>query len=141
MERSNDNEAGTDLPQVPRTPLTNLPQSPVVRVYRGGKKGARKPSKLLMDMRWCYKTAPKEEETLTPGRASCRKLQKAEPLEFLKMLRDLEKALLAGRPKPAPGSSGTGTGASGSAGPAPLDKGEETTREMIDKLLKDFQPK
>jgi hypothetical protein len=108
--------------------------------HTGGKKGARKPSKLLRDMRWCYETTPEEGETLTPGRAMCREFQKKDQGEFLKMLRDLEKALLAGRPKPVPGSSGTGGPASGSSGPTlGLDKGEETTREMIDKLLGEFK--
>lgn len=106
----------------------------------GGKKGARKPSKLLMDMRWCYQNTPKEGESLTPGKTMCRALQKDNPAEFLKRLQDQERAHAAGKPKPVPGSSGTGTNPSGSAGPVPLDKGELTVREMIDKLLKDFSP-
>ena len=120
------------------TPTKGAQSRPRQR-YVGGKKGARKPSKLLRDMRWCYETKPAEGETLTPGRAQCRLLQQTEPVEFMKMLRDLEKALVAGKPKEVPGSSGTGTSVNGSGGLVPLDKGEQTTREMIDKLLREFK--
>jgi hypothetical protein len=143
MEQSDSHlgeEVDTEGAQDPIKAPTGGAQEPRRKRHTGGKKGARKPSKLLRDMRWCYETTPEEGETLTPGRAMCREFQKKDQGEFLKMLRDLEKALLAGRPKPVPGSSGTGGPASGSSGPTPgSDKGEETTREMIDKLLGEFK--
>lgn len=128
----------TAVPQDATETPAKPPQHPFRKRHTGGKKGARKPSKLLRAMRWCFETAPKDDEVLTPERAQCRLLQRTEPVEFMKMLRDLEKALVAGKPKEVPGSSGTGTSASGSGGLVPLDKGELTVREMIDKLLKDF---
>jgi hypothetical protein len=102
--------------------------------HTGGKKGARKPSKLLMDMRWCYQNKPVPDETLTPGRAQCRILQKEDPVEFLKMLRDLEKAL-AGLRRPGPEQAAGGP----SKSPGSDDRGEQTTRELIDKLMGEFK--
>ena len=120
-------------------------QDPQVRRrqrYVGGSKGARKPSKLLKDMRWCYANKETPDEKLPPGRAHCRKLQKDDSFQFMKMLKDLEKAHAGLRAKPASGSSTTGAPASGTPGrsetPLPPDPGELTVLAAIDKLVADF---
>ena len=136
-------EAATGAVQDAAKTPANGAQEPRRRRHTGGKKGAKKPSNLLKAMRWVSENAVKEGEVLTPLRANCRKLQVDDLTEFMRQLAGLEKAQAARKPAPAgaqvSGSSGTGGPASGSSGPTPgSDKGEETTREMIDKLLNDF---
>jgi hypothetical protein len=144
MGQSGDAEVATDGGQdAAKTPPSGA-QEPRRRRHTGGKKGAKKPSNLLKAMRWVSENAVKEGEVLTPLRANCRKLQVDDLTEFMRQLAGLEKAQAARKPTtsvPAAGSSGTGGSANGSSGPTPgADKGEETTREMIDKLLGEFKP-
>lgn len=127
-------------PAVPVSPESGASQVPPRNKGGGSKKGSKKrqPNELLRDMRWAYKHPRKEDEDLklTPGQQQCRDLQEKDQVEFLKMLRDLEKAhLMAGRRQNAGSPSGASEGSSaGSAGTT--DKGEATVQELIDELLK-----
>jgi hypothetical protein len=86
-------------------------------------------------MRWCYENKPVKGESLTPGRAQCRKLQTDDQTEFLKMLRDLEKVHAAGKRRESPTSTSQSQSGGGGAGSASTDRGEETVLQLIDKLV------
>ena len=141
MEIDGGTVEGTDSEQIAEIPPAQPQQT--VRKYnrKGGSKGAKKPSNLLKAMRWVSEHQPEKGEALSALRANCRQLQQEDLTEFMRQLAGLEKAHQSRKSTPPPsGGSSTGTSGSGSGGPsgsAP-DRGEATTREMIDKLLSDF---
>lgn len=125
-------------------PETSPPQVPVKNKGGGGKKGARKPSKILRAMRWVSENKFQEGEKLNPLRQMYRDLQTNDLIEFTRQLGMQERALASRRsPPPTPstsapkadGSSSITAQANGSSGPTVLDKGEMTVLEAIDKLL------
>ena len=62
--------------------------------HRGGKKGARKPSQLLKDMRKVYRS-PDDDPKQTPGQAALRKMLKESPEQFMTQLGRLETSMRA----------------------------------------------
>jgi hypothetical protein len=97
----------------------------------GGKKGLKRPSRLLGDMRWVYENPAVEGEQLTAGQAQCRALQRDDSAGFLKMLSSLEKTHSAGLR-----ASKKGAEAEGGAASAPgHDVASERVEALIEELL------
>ena len=124
-------DAPSEPPQGEPSEQSGPQQSPRRQKYVGGTKGARKPSKQLKAMRWVFDNPMVEGEKLTWQQQQCRDLQMTDKVEFLKMLRDLEKAH-AGLKKPAPSSASASAAPTASA--ASVDPREESVLTLIAEL-------
>jgi len=100
--------------------------------YVGGKRGAKKPSKLLRDMRLVI--SQEEVKDRGPQQVVLRTLLKDDPKGFVAQLAGLERAhaakSVAG--KAVPGAPSTGPGAAGS------DEGEERALAVAERLLAEY---
>lgn len=97
--------------------------------HTGGKKGSRKPSQLLRDMRHVFKTAKGTNET--PSQTRLREFLRESPDKFIAQLGSLEKAMAAGKTQDKAQPSGAVPPPDAPSG----DKGETRALELIDRLL------
>ena len=100
--------------------------------HRGGKKGAKKPSKLLRDMRWVYEHVD-ESQDVTQGRKICRGLLKDDPQKFVSQLQAMEREHRSGGPKREQAVAAKEAEAAGAV--ASADEGTVGVLELIDRLL------
>jgi hypothetical protein len=98
--------------------------------HTGGKKGSRKPSQLLRDMRKVFNTAKGPNET--PAQTRCREFLLDDPKGFIAQLGQLERAMAAGKTSDKAGPSSVAAPVSD---PTVADEGEARALELIDRLL------
>jgi hypothetical protein len=103
--------------------------------YTGGKKGARKPSQLLKDMRKVYKDGP-DQEGGTASEKICRQLLKDSPERFLMRLEAMEKE----RKRLSVAADASGNVPVAEATPKLAeDAGAERMGELTRRLLEEFK--
>ena len=103
--------------------------------HTGSKKGRKKPSRLLADMRWVYGHKD-ESRDVTQGREICRKLLKEDPQRFMTQLQAMEREHRAGGTK-RESASAAAKAEEATAGSAAntADEGTVAVLELIDRLL------
>jgi hypothetical protein len=91
-------------------------------------------------MRWVYQNPAREGEKLTEGRRNCRELQQTDLVEFMRQLKDLEKAQAARRAAPSTPTSTDGTAPTTTGiGSAP-DPGSAKIQLLIAELRARLKP-
>ncbi len=129
-------EATGGGPPEPKKPTPSGFVTDPSKRHTGGKKGVRKPSKLLRALRWVFENPSVIGEDLTPEQQQCRELQEGNPLEFLKMLKDMEGKLAMGKKGDSGGTSSVTGLASGSPGRVGgVDQGSQKVQGLIKELL------
>jgi hypothetical protein len=98
------------------------------------RKGTRKPSEILRDLRHVYRRPATEDQS--PGQKKLREIWEADSTKFLDMLHKAEQAHRAGADR-AKAMVKTSGGAPGAVAEPEADEGSARVEELIESILKE----